>query len=49
MNALNYKILPYPKGDNCNYKLGTVYYPVLIDKNKKIIHSEGKHVMEVSK
>lgn len=24
MDQLNYKILPYPKGDNGNYKLGTV-------------------------
>lgn len=48
MDALNYKILPYPKGDNETYKLGTVYYPVLIDKNKNVLHENGKHTMKIS-
>ena len=46
--SLNYKILPYPKGDNENYELGTIYRPVLIDKEKNIIHSEEDHVMKIT-
>lgn len=48
LNALNYEILPYPKGDNENYELGIIYSPVLIDKNKRIIHDETKHTMKVN-
>lgn len=47
MKALRYEILPYPKGDNENYELGTVYEPVLIDKNRNIIQIEGKHFMRI--
>lgn len=48
MNALNYNILPYPKCDNENYILGTVYQPVLIDKNKNIIQKENCHFMRIN-
>lgn len=48
MDALNYPVLPYPKGDNENYELGTIYSPVLIDKNKNIIHRENEHVMKIA-
>ena len=44
--ALNYPILPYPKGDNENYELGRVYSQVLIDKDKNIIHRENEYVMK---
>lgn len=47
MNNLKYDVLPYPKGDNENYKLGTIYTQVLIDKNKNIIHHEGEHLMKI--
>ena len=47
MKALRYEILPYPKGDNENYELGTIYEPVLIDKNKNVIHIDGKHFMKI--
>ena len=47
MKALRYEILPYPKGDNENYELGTVYEPVLIDENKNVIHIDGKHFMKI--
>jgi hypothetical protein len=30
-NALNYPILPYPKGDNSNYELGDYLKPEIID------------------
>lgn len=46
--ALNYPILPYPKGDNENYELGQVYSQVLIDKDKNIIHRENEHVMKIT-
>ena len=46
--ALNYPILPYPKGDNENYELGRVYSQVLIDKDKNIIHRENEYVMKIS-
>lgn len=45
--SLNYDILPYPKGDNEKYILGTIYTPVLIDKNKNIIHIENEHTMKI--
>lgn len=48
INALNYPILPYPKGDNKNYKLGDIYVPALIDKDKNIIHVENQHTMKVN-
>jgi hypothetical protein len=31
--ALNYPILPYPKGDNDNYILGEYQEPQIIDNN----------------
>lgn len=46
--ALNYPILPYPKGDNENYELGRVYSQVLIDKDKNIIHRENEYVMKIT-
>lgn len=46
--ALNYPILPYPKGDNENYELGQVYSQVLIDKEKNIIHRENEYVMKIT-
>ena len=46
--ALNYPILPYPKGDNENYELGQVYSQVLIDKDKNIIHRENEYVMKIT-
>lgn len=46
--ALNYPILPYPKGDNENYELGKVYSQVLIDKDKNIIHRENEYVMKIT-
>lgn len=46
--ALNYPILPYPKGDNENYELGQVYSQVLIDKDKNIIHKENEYVMKIT-
>ena len=45
--ALNYPVKPYPKGDNKNYELGEIYTPVLIDKEKNIIHSENGHQMKI--
>lgn len=45
LRALNYPILPYPKGDNENYELGVVYKNVLIDKDKNIIPQE--HSMKI--
>ena len=47
IEALNYPIEPYPKGDNENYELGEIYTPVLIDKEKNIIHSENGHQMKI--
>lgn len=47
INALNYPILPYPKGNNENYELGRVYSQVLIDKDKNIIHRENEYVMKI--
>lgn len=47
-DALNYPILPYPKGDNENYELGRVYSQVLIDKDKNIIHRENEYVMKIT-
>lgn len=46
--ALNYPILPYPKGNNENYELGRVYSQVLIDKDKNIIHRENEYVMKIT-
>jgi len=46
--SLNYDILPYPKGDNENYELGTTYTPVLIDKDKNIIHIDNEHTMKIN-
>lgn len=46
--ALRYEVLPYPKGDNCHYELGTFYKPVLIDKDKNIINGEDKDVMKIT-
>lgn len=48
INALNYPILPYPKGNNENYELGRVYSQVLIDKDKNIIHRENEYVMKIA-
>ena len=46
INALNYPIEPYPKGDNSkDYKLGTVYRPPLIDENGNIIHRENEYLV----
>lgn len=47
INALNYPILSYPKGNNENYELGRVYSQVLIDKDKNIIHRENEYVMKI--
>ena len=30
MEALNYKVMPYPKGDNKNYTLGEYLKPVIV-------------------
>lgn len=48
LNALNYPILPYPKGDNENYELGKVYSQVLIDKDKNIIHRDNEYTMKIT-
>lgn len=48
LNALKYPVLTYPKGDNENYELGTIYSPVLIDKNKNIMNRENEHVMKIT-
>lgn len=48
MDALNYEILPYPKGDNNTYELGTYYSPVLVDKDKNIINQGEKYVMKIT-
>lgn len=47
LNALNYSVLPYPKGDNETYSLGTIYKPVLIDRDKNIIHIDNEHIMKI--
>lgn len=47
LNHLNYEILPYPKGDNENYILGTIYKPVLVDANRNIIQSSNTNVMKI--
>lgn len=47
LDALNYPVLPYPKGNNETYSLGTIYKPVLIDKNKNIIHIDNEHMMKI--
>lgn len=49
MESLRYPTLPYPKGDNKKYKLGDIYYPVLIDKDKQIIKlGDDKHYMNIN-
>lgn len=48
LSLLKYPVLPYPKGDNKNYNLGDIYYPVLIDKNGKIIEQKDKKTFSVN-
>lgn len=47
LENLQYGIRPYPKGDNENYILGTIFSPVLIDRDKNIIHIENENVMKI--
>ena len=47
LDALNYPVLPYPKGNNETYHLGTIYKPVLIDKEKNIIHIDNENMMKI--
>ena len=46
LNKLQFSILPYPKGDNKNYQLGTVWEPPIIDKDKNIINN-SEYVMKI--
>ncbi len=45
--ALNYEVLPYPKGDNSNYRLGDVYYPALVNADKSVVDQGDKLVMRI--
>lgn len=45
--SLRYPVMEYPKGNNENYELGTIYNPVLIDKNKNIINEDEKYIMKI--
>ena len=45
--SLRYPVMKYPKGDNKNYELGTIYNPVLVDKNKNIINYDEKYIMKI--
>ena len=36
MEVLNYKPMPYPKGDNKNYILGDYLKPIIIKEEQKV-------------
>lgn len=40
IKALKYEILPYPKGDNSNYVLGTVLKPNIVGEEHKLLSNK---------
>lgn len=39
LKVLNYKVMPYPKGDNKNYTLGEYLKPIIIKEEQKVEHN----------
>lgn len=39
LEVLNYKVMPYPKGDNKNYTLGEYLKPIIIKEEQKVEHN----------